>query len=325
MNNIIMKISVIAIFYKSAGYVRKCVDSILNQKGSFDLELIAVDDCSPDDTLAILNSYADERIKILHHEKNAGISAARNTGLKNVTGDAFYFIDGDDFLPEGALEALAAVFSDDVDWVQGAYAICDETDELMQVKANPAGRYETHAEIVKNFDKLEFIYTHNRLVNKRWASLLFPLGKAHEDRFWNVRAFPDIKRIINISEVTYNYIAHPSSFSNKSRASRLYLDSAVELMTEMDALDHCWKGTSDTFLITAIEKNLYLWKQDSSYKKSVLKKIKKRSLEVSIDVGSFPRFTKMIHTMIVKGYPDLIIDVFASLYRGYIGLTHKMV
>lgn len=320
-----MKISVIAIFYKSAGYVKKCVDSILNQKGNFDLELIAVDDCSPDNTFEILSSYEDYRIKIVRHEKNAGISAARNTGLKNVTGDAFYFIDGDDFLPDGALKTLVAGFSDDVDWVQGAYAICDETDRTLQVKANPGGKYETHDDIVNNFDKLEFIYTHNRLINKRWKSLLFPKGKAHEDRYWNVRAFPEVKKIINVSDVTYNYIAHPSSFSNKSRASRLYIDSAVELMAEMDTLEDCWKGMSDTFLITAIEKNLYLWKQDSSYKKSILSKIKKRSLEVSIDVSRFPRFTKMIHTMIVNGYPDFVIDSFAFVYRGYISMTHKTV
>lgn len=320
-----MKISVIAIFYRSAEYVRKCVDSILNQKGDFDLELIAVDDCSPDNTFEILSSYKDHRIKIVRHEKNAGISAARNTGLKNVTGDAFYFIDGDDFLPEGALEALAAEFSTDVDWVQGAYAICDEEDKVLQVKANPFGKYLTHDEIVKNFENLEFIYTHNRLVNRKWTSLLFPIGKAHEDRFWNVRAFPDVNKIINISEVTYNYIAHPSSFSNKSRASNLYIDSAVELMAEMDALDSCWKGKADTFLITAIEKNLYLWKQKASYKKSVIGKIRKRLSNVTVNVSCFPRFTKMIHYMIVKGYPDLMIDSFAFVYRSYIALTNKTV
>lgn len=320
-----MKITVIAIFYNSASYVSKCVDSILNQKGNFDLELVAVDDCSPDNTCDILMSYKDARLKVVRHEKNAGISAARNTGLKHVMGDAFYFIDGDDFLPDGALEALALHFSDDVDWVQGGYAVCDEQDKVLSVKNNPDGTYHSHEEIADNFDKLEFIYTHNRLVNVKWKNLYFPVGKAHEDRFWNVRAFSELKKIVNVSAVTYNYIAHPASFSNRSRASRLYVDSALELLTEMDKLDGCWKGTADTFLITAIEKNLYLWKQPRAYRKEVSGKIKERSRRVSIDVNGFPRFTKWIHRMIARGYPDGMIEAVAALYRTYVSLTKKAI
>lgn len=64
-----MKISVIVIFYNSESYCRKCIDSILSQNGKFDLEIIAVDDCSTDHTLDILNSYTDERIKIVQHKK----------------------------------------------------------------------------------------------------------------------------------------------------------------------------------------------------------------------------------------------------------------
>lgn len=117
-----MKISVIAIFYKSAPYVKRCIDSILSQKG-VELELIAVNDCSPDETLRLLNEYTDCRLKVVSHRVNKGISAARNSGLKMVTGDCFYFIDGDDYLPADALVKLARYFREDVDWVGGVFYV----------------------------------------------------------------------------------------------------------------------------------------------------------------------------------------------------------
>lgn len=319
------KISVVAIFYNSAPYVSKCVDSILRQTGEFDLELIAVDDCSSDDTYVILTSYADTRLKIIRHEKNAGISAARNTGLKHITGNAFYFIDGDDFLPDGALSVLAEHFSDDSDWVQGGYAICNEQGKRLSVKNNVDGVYGSHEDIVSHFDSLEFVYTHNRLINAKWQNLCFLVGKAHEDRFWNVQAFPLLKKIINVSTVTYNYVAHPASFSNKSRASQLYVDSALELLAKMDKLEACWSGISDTFLITAIEKNLYLWKQSRVYRKMVLEEIRDRSRRVSLNIGAFPRFTKWIHEMIIHGYPDEFIELVAILYRIYVLFSKKAI
>lgn len=320
-----MKISVIAIFYNSASYVKKCVDSILLQEGDFDLELVAVDDCSRDNTYAILMSYSDVRLKVVRHENNSGISVARNTGIKNSIGDAFYFIDGDDFLPKGALLKLAVHFSDDVDWVQGGYAIQNEHDEVLSIRSNADGVYDSHKDIVTHFGSLEFIYTHNRLINAKWKKNLFPVGKAHEDRFWNVCAFPELKKVVNVSTATYNYITHPTSFSNKSRGARLYLESAMELLAEMDKLEACWKNMSDTFLMTAIEKNLYLWKQQSSYRKEILKKLRRRSQSVTIDFSGFPRFTKYIHLMIAQNYPNCLIEFIAGLYRNYVAFTKKVV
>lgn len=317
-----MKISVIAIFYKAEAYAAKCINSILMQSGDFDLEIIAVDDCSPDNTCAILKSFNDNRIKVIRHPVNQGISAARNTGLSNITGDCFYFIDGDDYLPKGALSRLYAHYDFDVDWVQGAYLICDEDGKVLSVKRNPAASYDSHSEICSNFDKIEFIYTHNRLVNKRWKTVKYPVGKAHEDRFWNVTVFPRLSKIVNIEDPTYNYVTRQGSFSNKSRSSRMYIDSAVEVMQLMAKLESCWKIQADTFLITAIEKNLYLWNFSGDYRKEVCVNI--RSLPaVTIDISRFPRFTKMIHKLIVAGCPDFLINLISLIYRYVSMIIHR--
>lgn len=319
-------ISVIAIFYNSEAYMRKCIDSILNQQ-NVNLELIGVDDCSKDNTLEILQLYSkkDKRVRVIHHDKNKGISEARNSGIKAMTGDCFYLIDGDDSLPDDALWKLTEKYSEDVDWVQGGYSIVDEQNNLLRIRNNVSNTYRNHQEIVDNFWQIEFIYTHNRLINKKFKDILFPTGKAHEDRFWNIEAFPLVNKIINISDSTYNYTAHTQSFSNKSRCSSLYIDSALELLEKMDKSEECWKNESDTFLITAIEKNLYLWKQKRKYRKLVLNKIRKRSGNVTLSVNGFPRFNKIIHLMIAKGYPDFIISQIGEIYRAYVYLTNKPV
>ena len=81
-----MKISVIAIFYNSSAYIKKCIQSILDQQDVF-IELIAVDDYSTDDTLKLLQEYAiiDDRIKIIKHQKNRGYVIERMAFQQNGT------------------------------------------------------------------------------------------------------------------------------------------------------------------------------------------------------------------------------------------------
>lgn len=312
-----MKISVIAIFYKSAPYVKKCIDSVLSQKmvNGIELELIAVNDCSPDETLSILRSYEDNRLNIVSHEKNKGISAARNTGLSHVTGDCFFFIDGDDFLPENALATLASYYESDVDWVSGAYAMCDHNGEVKRINRHGFCDSRTRDAVMRDFGYHEFIYTHNKLINSRHKDIRFPIGKAHEDRFWNVEVFGRLQHIVNIEEPTYCYIMRPTSFSSQSRATLMYVDSAVQLLKLMQELPHCWNILKWTFLITAVEKNLYLWKWECSYRKKVLRDIKPMVLQCNLNIEGFPRFTKLIHKMIKAGFPDSVIEAISRNYR----------
>ncbi|MEU0006965.1 CDP-glycerol glycerophosphotransferase family protein [Streptomyces sp. NPDC006314] len=102
------RFSLIVPCFKVQGFLRECLDSVLEQ--SFDdFELIAVDDCSPDGCGAILDEYAgrDPRVKVLHLPENVGLGRARNAGLPHATGDYLFFLDSDDTLTPGALRAVA--------------------------------------------------------------------------------------------------------------------------------------------------------------------------------------------------------------------------
>ena len=98
------KISVIVPIYKVEKYLARCVDSIINQTYK-NLEIILVDDGSPDGCGAMCDEYAkkDERIKVIHKE-NGGLSSARNAGLDIATGDYIAFVDSDDRLSSDAYE-----------------------------------------------------------------------------------------------------------------------------------------------------------------------------------------------------------------------------
>lgn len=102
------KISVIVPVYKAEGCLSRCVDSILAQTYQ-NLEIILVDDGSPDASGMICDGYAekDQRIQVFH-QANAGVSAARNTGLKNAVGEWVAFVDSDDWISPDCIQRMAS-------------------------------------------------------------------------------------------------------------------------------------------------------------------------------------------------------------------------
>lgn len=101
------RLSVIIPIYNVEQYIQECLDSIVNQTIGIDnIEVILVNDCSSDGSVKIAEQYARKyrSIKILHHSKNLGSGAARNTGLKNASSELIAFVDGDDFITLNTFE-----------------------------------------------------------------------------------------------------------------------------------------------------------------------------------------------------------------------------
>jgi CDP-glycerol glycerophosphotransferase len=103
-------ISVIIPVYGVEQYLADCLDSVLGQAVAGEVEVIAVDDASPDGCGRILDARAarDPRLRVLHLASNAGPGNARNAGLAEAAGEYVWFVDGDDMLAAGALAAVAA-------------------------------------------------------------------------------------------------------------------------------------------------------------------------------------------------------------------------
>src|SRR4051812_16630530 len=100
------KVSIVVPIYKVEKYLNRCVDSILKQAYE-NLEVILVDDGSPDNCGKIADQYAsiDKRVKVIH-KKNGGLSDARNAGMKYVTGHFTLFVDSDDWLDRDMVQEM---------------------------------------------------------------------------------------------------------------------------------------------------------------------------------------------------------------------------
>ncbi len=105
-------VSVVIPVYKAEKYLRRCLDSLIDQTFT-DWQAICVDDGSPDGSPAILDEYAaqDARFKVIH-KKNAGVSAARNDGIKNADGEFIHFLDADDWIDADYYAKMVAVARD---------------------------------------------------------------------------------------------------------------------------------------------------------------------------------------------------------------------
>jgi glycosyltransferase involved in cell wall biosynthesis len=103
-----MKISVIIPAYNSSKFIKRVVTSVLLQTYE-NFELVIVDDCSTDNTVELVESFTDKRIKIVKHQQNTGAGVARQSGLKEATGEFIMFIDSDDYVKDDFLEQCVAL------------------------------------------------------------------------------------------------------------------------------------------------------------------------------------------------------------------------
>lgn len=106
-----MKVSIIIPTYNVETYIIDCLESITSQTFQGTLECIIVDDCGTDDSIALAESFIQHyqgniNFRILHREKNGGLSAARNSGLNEAKGEYVYFLDSDDYITPDCIENL---------------------------------------------------------------------------------------------------------------------------------------------------------------------------------------------------------------------------
>ena len=233
-----MRVSIIVPVYNVEKYVQSCIKSILVQDYD-DIELIIVDDCSPDNSIAIAKKvFADSRmpVKIVVHDKNRGLSAARNSGIKASTGDALYFIDSDDeFSDKTAISSLVAELEEtNADIVAGNY------QRVYKDKAIVSKRYCQRAvihcnNIISAFCRGDIpIIACNKLIRTEFIQkngLYFKEGLIHEDELWSFQCIIVANIIVLTGKTTYNYYQQEGSIMNEKLHRRL--ESSIEIYDEM--------------------------------------------------------------------------------------------
>lgn len=214
-----MKVSVIIPVYNVSQYIERCLLSVLNQTWQ-DLEIILVNDCTPDDSIEIAErvSISHSRgkiIKFLEHRKNRGLSAARNTGIFEAIGEYLYFLDSDDYLPLDSIASLAeAAISSKSDFIIGNYKVVG-ADRWAPPLLSSTSIIEGSENILSAYvyDKW-YVMAWNKLIERSFLlqkNLFFQEGIVHEDDLWSFKLACIANKMSIVNKVTYYYYMQPNS------------------------------------------------------------------------------------------------------------------
>jgi len=225
-------ISIIVPVFNVEPYLLEGLDSLFAQNFTHCYEVILVDDCSTDDSLAICREFAvnhPHRFQLIESAANGGVSVARNIGLNNASGDYFMFADPDDTLPEGALRSLyTAATLHDADIVKGNNTIFNERGES-------DARYNVSTEsMITGESVLTTLYNHSRVRGHPWGKLFnrsrlghiqFPVGaRMAEDLYYCGEVFSAAKSLLLINEPVYRYRNRETGSTGRKFETGAYLD-----------------------------------------------------------------------------------------------------
>lgn len=239
-----MKLSIIVPIYNVAPYLRKCVDSLLAQDIS-DYEIILVDDGSPDECPQICDEYAatHSRIHVIHQE-NAGLSAARNSGIAIAQGEYIWFVDSDDYVALNILGVLMdQIERDNLDVLRFRYQNVRESGEPFAPYKDMTN-YNDYSAILT--DGLTFLTDRMGTQCYAWqfivcASLckaeLFTPGIYFEDTDWTPRMLRRAERVASTELVVYNYLWREGSITlsqNDIHKQRKQLHDKLNLLEKLN-------------------------------------------------------------------------------------------
>ncbi len=201
-------VSVIVPVYKVEEYLSRCIESIINQTYK-NLEIILVDDGSPDNCPQICDEYAkkDNRIKVIHKE-NGGLSDARNAGMKIATGEYTAFIDSDDYIDLSMFEHMVQVsIVEKADIVEcNVYSVYDNCIE--KYNTDTYAIYNQNNLIMEAYIKYYHIKTvvWNKLYKTELIkNISFEFGKYNEDEFFTYRVLANANVLVHIDNYYYYY------------------------------------------------------------------------------------------------------------------------
>lgn len=217
-------ISVIVPVYKVEKYLDECVTSILNQTYK-NLEIILVDDGSPDNCPKMCDNYAanDSRIKVIH-KNNGGLSSARNAGLDVAKGSFIQFVDSDDVIDINMIQHLY----NNLKTTDSDISCClyYKSDKEMGGLSKEPYKITTFSnlEILNDLycKKLQNVISCNKLFRKSlFQEIYFPVGKICEDIFTIYKLMYKAKKIVKSSFIGYFYRQTPGSITNVFNIKRL--------------------------------------------------------------------------------------------------------
>ena len=222
-----MHISIIIPIYNVEKYVERCVKSVLNQTHN-SIEVIFVDDCSQDKSMEIAknliedsNQYDNFSFLFLKHDKNRGLSAARNTGIEAATGYYLYFLDSDDELCADSIKLLveSAERNGLPDVVCGSYQLVNGLNRKDKIKQ---GIFLSNSHEIVSFytSGKSYMMAWNKMIKLEFLkrnNLYFKEGIIHEDDLWSYLVVNKAQTFMQVPAISYRYHYNPNSTMTASK------------------------------------------------------------------------------------------------------------
>ena len=221
------ELSIIVPVYRVEKHLDECIQSILHQTFT-DFELILVDDGSPDACPQMCDAAAeqDSRVQVIH-QKNGGLSSARNAGIEAARGNWLGFIDSDDFVAPDFYEKLyGAATSANADCAVCSIQLTNEDGSPMETPPQwkAYGGWYTGEDILKTLtwqNNASYLVAWNKLYRREvFADLRYPVGHLNEDSYVFAQLFDTVKTVVCVEQPLYFYRQRPGSIMKSMDALR---------------------------------------------------------------------------------------------------------
>ena len=212
-----MKVSVIVPVYNTEKYLRRCLDSLVNQTIE-DIEIIVINDCSPDNSKEILKEYEKkykDKIKVFHNKTNKGIGYNRNYGIKKATGEYIGFVDSDDWVNETMYDKLyKKAKTDKLDLVLcNFHKMLEKENDLEEIASSEISYFKnTNLKQTPNLLLDVELAPWNKLYKKELIKeITFPENLKYEDTIFVLKAMARSKKIGMVDEKLNYYLVRSKS------------------------------------------------------------------------------------------------------------------
>ena len=228
-----VRISIVIPVYNVEQYVQRCLESVIAQdKAEADIECLIIDDGSPDKSMSIVRQTIESyngpiEFVLLNHEKNRGLSAARNTGIHHAKGDYILFIDSDDYLLPDSVQYMLSQLTQypQVDMIIGNVNNSKAGNLMIGDIAEPLLIDDCNVFFQRVLRHKIYLYAWNKLIKRNLLvvnDICFVDGILYEDQCWSYQLFSCVSSVLLLPRVTYFYeynqqsIVHTTFTSGKA-------------------------------------------------------------------------------------------------------------
>lgn len=223
-------VSLIIPIYNVSEYVERSLSSAFDQSYK-QIEYLLIDDRGDDDSMNKVHklikrsAYCDRNIRIIQHNRNMGVSVARNTGIKHSSGEFLFFLDSDDILTINCIELhIKAIMETSSDFTVGGVDIVGS----QSIHIKKTDNHLLQGSILMNFFNREWDNgPWNKLIRREFIfnnSLFFQEGIRYEDMLWGYNISKQAHKVQLLSVTTYKYMIHKGSFVTSKNTRQKVLD-----------------------------------------------------------------------------------------------------